>query len=305
MKEKYITLAVAASIMLTSCGLIRSTDTVRDTDTSTSTEASTTVGSEETAVTTDKTSDTEAEAPDTAPVTETTHTETTAATTAPVITEEPVPTVTATTAEPPPVETSQTPPAEPVTGGTTSKGYTVTERDGITYVDGVLIANKTYGLPDTYNPGGLTPETYAAFVQMQSAASAEGYYIYVRSGFRSYWDQNYIYNGYAATDGVENADRYSARAGHSEHQSGMAIDVNETTYAFGESAEGIWLRENCHLYGFILRYPRDKEEVTGYMYEPWHIRYVGVELAQAITDSGLCLEEYFGISSAYTDQHLS
>lgn len=189
--------------------------------------------------------------------------------------------------------------AAPPTDGVTANGYSITVVDGITYVDGVLIANKTYALPDTYAPGGLTSETYDAFTRMQSAASAEGLHLFVKSGYRSYYDQRYIYNGYAQRDGVATADRYSARAGHSEHQSGMAIDVNSTLNSFAGTPEGIWLKNNCHKYGFIIRYPEDKEHITGYMYEPWHIRYVGEELAVAVTASGLCLEEYFGITSIY------
>ena len=73
------------------------------------------------------------------------------------------------------------------------------------------------------------------------------------------------------------------------------------TFAFGDSPEGIWLAENCHKYGFILRYPKDKEDITGYMYEPWHVRYIGKEKAAAIHESGLCLEEYLGITSVYGD----
>lgn len=184
--------------------------------------------------------------------------------------------------------------------GVTSKGYSITTVEGVTYVDGILIANKTYALPETYAPGGLTDETYAAFTKMQSAASAEGLYLFVKSGYRSFYDQRYIYNGYAESDGAAAADRYSARAGHSEHQSGMAIDVNSTASSFADTPEGVWLKNNCHKYGFIIRYPDGKEHITGYMYEPWHVRYVGVDLAGAVTDSGLCLEEYFGITSSYS-----
>jgi len=216
--------------------------------------------------------------------------------TEPVVTEtEPIVTETepiVTETEPPKIEV-------PPETNITSNGYSITVKDGITYVDGVLIANKTYALPETYNPQGLTSETYAAFIEMQSAASAEGLGIYVKSGFRSYYDQRYIYNGYVSRDGVAAADRYSARAGHSEHQSGMAIDVNSTLTSFKDTPEGIWLRDNCHLFGFIIRYPEGKESITGYMYEPWHIRYVGKDLAAKIKESGLCLEEYFGITSAY------
>ena len=85
------------------------------------------------------------------------------------------------------------------------------------------------------------------------------------------------------------------------YQSGLAFDMNELTFAFGESPEGIWMAENCHKYGFILRYPKEKEEITGYMYEPWHLRYIGVEKAAAVYESGLCLEEFLGIPSVYAD----
>lgn len=237
--------------------------------------------------------------------TETMPPETTTVTTATVTT---VTTVTTTvqTTPPPPVTTTTvvtTPPpvvTPPPSSGTTANGHTLTTENGITYVDGVLVANKTYALPDTYNPGGLTGDTYAAFVEMQSAASAQGLYLFVKSGFRSYWDQRYIYNGYVARDGQAAADRYSARAGHSEHQSGMAIDVNSTSQSFADTPEGVWLKNNCHLYGFIIRYPEGKESITGYMYEPWHVRYVGRDVAAKIKESGLCFEEYFGITSAYS-----
>ena len=183
--------------------------------------------------------------------------------------------------------------------GYTSKGYVISEKNGITYVNNVLVANKTYSLPASYNPGDLLSECAKAFKAMQSAASSEGLSIWNASGFRSYELQESLYNRYAARDGKEAADRYSARPGHSEHQSGLAIDLNEITNAFKDTKEGKWVAENCHKYGFILRYPQGKEAQTGYMYEPWHIRYVGVDTATAIYNSGLCLEEYFGITSAY------
>jgi len=99
----------------------------------------------------------------------------------------------------------------------TSKGYSITEVDGITYVDGVLIANKTYALPADYNPGAVDGEVMEAFSVMQNAAAREGLNIYISSGFRSYETQNRLYNNYVAKDGKAEADRYSARAGHSEH----------------------------------------------------------------------------------------
>lgn len=183
--------------------------------------------------------------------------------------------------------------------GYTGKGYVITEKDGITYVDGILIANKTYSLPESYNPGDLLGDCASAFSEMKSAAAKEGLNIWIASGFRSYELQASLYNRYCDRDGKEAADRYSARPGHSEHQSGLAIDLNEITSAFADTKEGKWIAENCHKYGFILRYMKEKEAQTGYMYEPWHIRYVGVDTATAIYNSGLCLEEYYGITSAY------
>ena len=185
--------------------------------------------------------------------------------------------------------------------GISTKGYSVVEVNGITYVDGVLVANKTYSLPADYNPGGLTAETGAAFARMQTAANADGISLYIQSGFRSYELQESLYTRYVSRDGQEAADRYSARPGHSEHQTGLAIDLNDISYAFADTPEGKWVDENCHKYGFILRYPQEKEAQTGYRYEPWHIRYVGVDVATAIHNSGLCLEEYYGISSVYSD----
>lgn len=185
--------------------------------------------------------------------------------------------------------------------GTSSKGYTITRQNGITYVDGVLVANKTYGLPSSYNPGDLLPECAGAFSTMQADAAAKGLNIYNASGFRSYSLQNDLYTRYSNRDGKAAADRYSARPGHSEHQTGLALDLNDITSAFANTAEGIWVAENCWRYGFILRYPQGKEAQTGYMYEPWHIRYVGVDAATKIYQSGLCLEEYYGITSVYGD----
>lgn len=169
-----------------------------------------------------------------------------------------------------------------------------------TYINGILIANKTYGLPADYNPG-VDATAYGALMQMFADAANEGITLWVASGFRSYSWQNTIYNNYVAMDGKANADRYSARAGHSEHQTGLAFDLNYLTQEFGQSREGLWLAENCHKYGFIIRYPQGKEHITGYMYEPWHIRYLGVDTASSVYESGLCLEEYLGITSVYAE----
>lgn len=170
-----------------------------------------------------------------------------------------------------------------------------------TYINGILIANKTYALPKNYAPGGLTSDTQAAFNAMNADASEEGLNLWVASGFRSYELQDSLYERYAARDGYAAADRYSARPGHSEHQTGLAFDLNTIDSSFEYTAEGAWVAENCYKYGFIIRYPKGKESVTGYMYEPWHLRYLGVDLATDVYNSGLCLEEYLGITSQYAD----
>ena len=208
------------------------------------------------------------------------------------------------TAAPTAAPTTRTTTAAPADSrSVTEKGYEVVTRDGFTYVDGVLVANKTYSLPADYYPGDLTPECDAAYMRMKAAAAAQGLSLYISSGFRSYDTQDVIYNRYVANDGKANADRYSARPGHSEHQTGLAIDLNGVLDSFGSTAEGKWVPAHAHEYGFILRYPKGQEAQTGYMYEPWHIRYIGtansVEVATAIYESGLCLEEYYGIDSVY------
>lgn len=189
---------------------------------------------------------------------------------------------------------------------TVSKAEGIQQIDGITYVNGILIANKTYGLPQDYNPEGLTDATYSAFEQLSADAATAGLDIYLSSGFRSYEYQNEIYNNYVEVYGQETADTFSARAGHSEHQTGMAIDVNTIDDSFAGTPEAIWIEEHCYEYGFILRYPKGKDDITGYKYEPWHIRYVGKDVAQTVHDAAvacgdpnLTLEEYLGITSVY------
>lgn len=184
----------------------------------------------------------------------------------------------------------------------TSAVYTGSENGitELTYIDGILIANKTYALPSNYDPG-TDSTALAAFDEMQKAAYADGCNIYISSGYRSYARQVEIYNRYVAKDGQEYADTYSSRPGFSEHQTGLTFDLNSIDISFADTPEGKWVAENCHKYGFIVRYPKDKEDITGYTYEPWHIRYLGVEKATAVYESGLCLEEYLGITSSYED----
>ncbi len=187
--------------------------------------------------------------------------------------------------------------------GFTEKGYKIQQVNGVYYINGILIANKTYGLPQNYPlTPGLTPETYNAYAAMRKAAQADDLNIYSVSDYRSYIDQKIIYNNYCNRDGQEKADTYSARPGHSEHQSGMAIDLNHAGSDFDGTPEAIWIAEHCAEYGFIIRYPKDKSHITGYKYEPWHVRYVGVELAQALylgDGEFTTIEEFFGISSEY------
>lgn len=174
----------------------------------------------------------------------------------------------------------------------------VYDTEGLTYMEGVLIANKSYSLPATFEPG-LEPICYQQFQALSGAASKEGLSIYLNSGFRSYHDQEIIYENYVKEDGKDKADTYSARPGFSEHQTGLVIDVNTVDDAFGSTREAAWLAEHAHEYGFIIRYPQGKESITGYQYEPWHIRYVGSKLANKLYKSGQCLEEYFNIKSEY------
>lgn len=167
--------------------------------------------------------------------------------------------------------------------------------NGITYVNGIMLVNKTYSIPSDYAPG-LVPEAYSAFLNLKEAASNNGFDIELISGFRSYETQTGLYNNYVATYGQAEADTFSARPGTSEHQTGLAMDVGWIDDSYGDTPSGIWLANNCYKYGFIIRYPKGKESITGYKYEPWHIRYLGVDIAKEVYESGLCLEEYLGVN---------
>jgi D-alanyl-D-alanine carboxypeptidase len=182
----------------------------------------------------------------------------------------------------------------------TNKGYDIEVINGITYIDNILIVNKTYNIPKKYG-NGLTKETQNAFKQMAADAKSIGLNLYIASGYRSFDLQESIYNNYVATDGQEEADTYSARAGHSEHQTGLAFDLNDISDEFANTLEGKWVHDNCHKYGLIIRYPKGKDKLTGYIYEPWHLRYVGNDLAKTLYNNGnwITLEEHFGITSQY------
>lgn len=171
--------------------------------------------------------------------------------------------------------------------------------DGVTYYDGIPIVNKTYSLPPSYGDG-LKQDTVASFERMKNDAAAQGINLWIASGYRSYYEQQSLYGSYYGTYGAY-ADTFSAKAGHSEHQTGYALDINRVDDGFSDTPEAQWLKDNCHRYGFILRYPDGKQDVTGYKYESWHIRYVGDELAEKLYNDGdwITLEEHFGITSSY------
>jgi D-alanyl-D-alanine carboxypeptidase len=178
-----------------------------------------------------------------------------------------------------------------------------------------VLVNKQFALPEDYAPDDLVtvevptvlenPEirqlrevASEALTDMFAAAEEDGIILYARSGYRSYQTQVELFNNYVSNHGEEAANRYSARPGESEHQTGLAMDVTsesvnyQLTEAFGETAEGQWVEENAHDFGYIIRYLEGEEEVTGYQYEPWHLRYLGEELAADVAESGLTYEEY-------------
>lgn len=178
------------------------------------------------------------------------------------------------------------------------KPVVIDQQGGVTYIQGILVVNKSYPLPSTYNPG-MNSEAMAAFESMKKAAATEGINLFIVSGFRSYSYQANLYKNYVARSGQAEADRFSARPGHSEHQTGLAMDLNSASSSFVGTKEAIWLANNSYRFGFIVRYPEGKESITGYKYEPWHMRYLGIENAAKIYSSGLCLEEYLKIDSKY------
>ena len=185
---------------------------------------------------------------------------------------------------------------------TTSKGYQGIEINGVTYIEGYIVANKTYSVPQDYGTS-LEKETEEAFNKMLEAAKKDGITLSIQSGFRSYDLQSKIYNRHVTTYSQEEADTYSARPGHSEHQTGTAMDLNWVDEALEDRADGKWLFANAYKYGFTLRYPKGKDNETGYMYEPWHYRYVGKELAEKLYNNGdwITVESYFGITSTYAN----
>ncbi len=170
--------------------------------------------------------------------------------------------------------------------------------DEPTVIDGILLANKQNPLPSDYAPG-VNPDAQDAFGAMRAEALKSNIDLTAFSTFRDFARQKELYEGYVAKDGQEKADRYSARPGFSEHQTGLAFDIGESgaeqhwaAASFGDTEAGKWVADNAHRFGFILRYPEGKEQLTGYMHESWHFRYVGKEAAKEIYDADITLEEY-------------
>lgn len=173
-------------------------------------------------------------------------------------------------------------------------------------MDNLMLVNKFYQLPSNYVPsdlvtieskyghnGQLRKETYEEFKKMYHEAEKENLRLNIASPYRSYSLQKSVYENYVARDGQRAADTYSARPGHSEHQTGLTIDIGVINDSFKNTNEFKWLQDNAYKYGFILRYPEGLSHITGYKFEPWHYRYVGVEVATEVHNLGITFDEYY------------
>lgn len=194
-----------------------------------------------------------------------------------------------------------------------NRDYDFYEHDIDTDIEkGILInVNKYYTLPNNFEPidisdisirysysgNRMTKEANDAYVSMWNAAKAEGFTLIVNSSYRDFASQERVYNNIKASSGQKEADKVAARPGHSEHQTGLAIDVfeigNQATSTFKDSPAYTWLKDNAHLFGYIERYPEDKEYLTGYSFESWHWRYVGEEVATIMHNEDITFDEYY------------
>lgn len=189
-------------------------------------------------------------------------------------------------------------------------GFYKNTKEADTSKGNAILVNKFYYLTKDYNPGDIVDmsnwyafegrkikkEVYDAFIEMYNAAKKENITLIANSGYRDYNYQVKLYDEYKDRDGIEYADTYAARPGYSEHQTGLALDI----VSYGATMENFdgtdtfkWLQAHAVEYGFILRYPKDKEYLTGYSYESWHYRYLGKDLAKKVKDSGLTYDEYY------------
>ena len=190
-------------------------------------------------------------------------------------------------------------------------GDSLTNSSNNNLIEGVFLVNDNYVLDSDYEPKKLT-EANISFVSetieeerqldekvakavesLFHEAEKDGIILLGISGYRSYKTQSKLYKKEVSKNGKKNADDYVALPGSSEHQTGLCIDVtNEEKYFWGSTIEAMWLAENAHKFGFIIRFPEGKENITGKEYEPWHIRYVGKDKAKDIYEKGITLEEY-------------
>lgn len=174
--------------------------------------------------------------------------------------------------------------------------------------DTLVLVNKYYYLKEGYTPEDLITlaskynsginskmrkEAANAFMEMSDAATLDNIIIKNASAFRSYEYQVNLYDKYVEKDGKKAADTYSARPGFSEHQTGLCTDINQIDSGFEQTDAFKWLEKNAHKYGFIIRFPKDKEDITGYQYESWHWRYVGKKAAEIIKNENITFEEYY------------
>jgi D-alanyl-D-alanine carboxypeptidase len=184
-----------------------------------------------------------------------------------------------------------------------------TETSNTANTENVLVlVNKDNKLPDDYEVTLTTIESekVASILkddlnEMRKAAEKENIYLYIRSAYRTHEEQEktfnnavsgYVNQGNSQSVAVERAEQVAARPGYSEHQTGLAVDFSYGAYAERQAVMWDWLSKNAYKYGFILRYPENKEHITGYTFEPWHYRYVGKEHAKVIYDNGFLFEEY-------------
>ena len=187
--------------------------------------------------------------------------------------------------------------------------YTHTSETDMDKGYGILV-NKYYRLPDKYSPSDIVSmsssyaypnnsirsEVYEAFKEMSKAAKEDKITLIVNSSYRDYNSQKRIYEEYEDKKGQQYADATAARPGYSEHQTGLALDIftpGSNMKSFENTDAFKWLSKNAYKYGFILRYPKDKEDITGYAYESWHYRYLGKNLAKKVFDSNLTFDEYY------------
>lgn len=221
--------------------------------------------------------------------------------------------------KPQPVTSASSSPAPTTPASFNKSQYSINDPTSIW-----AVVNKGRILPSSYVPSDLVVPNVSlggsaasdnmhmrrsaaeAIEKLTAAASSEGLKLMLVSGYRSYGTQQLLYNGYVNTQGKAYADATSAQPGHSEHQTGLTADLGTTTgkcqleACFGDTPEGKWLATNGHNHGFIIRYQKDKTSLTGYVYEPWHIRFVGVDLAAELNKTSQTMEQFFGLST-YAD----